>query len=960
MRGSALTIVALFSLLAVPPAQQAIAPVATDNDAFELVLDGPGIASLKRPGDPYETEFLRRGRPLGELVVHYRAVGAERWSEALTGALSPDAVSAPATPEGATARRLEWELRPRPSPDPEAPAPRLRLAQTFLLDGDGVRWTLELENLSNTAVEIGDLGLSLDLRNVSSEDTTEIYEQNVAKHHFVSGHGSWIFWERANGVGPYLVMMPREGSWLEYFDTTDHFRAVSAWPWFYVHSGVQGPAETRGTWRQAHTAVTLAPAGEPGAGVEHGFTLRWADDYRDVRRVIYEEGLIDVTVAPAMTVPLDQVATVALRTRRRIRVEAEFPEQTEIEYLGEAEPDLHRYRVRFARTGENALIVHWDGAAGPPDVRTAPPMPADAAATTQAATASRAMVPGPTGAAWSPDRPDAPPDAPGETVGPGRPAASAADGPYMLLEFFVTEPVQTLLRKRAAHIAHRQQHRDPSKWYDGLFSVWDMRNGGVLRGPDDTDGFDGWWGYVLAADDPVLSKAPFVAAKNAVDPDAEEIAALEYYLERYVWGGLQRTDEEKPYPWGVYGVPNWRVNRESPWGFGSGGKGLEHVWRMYDYPHIVMLYLEMHRIARDRPELVRWDDAGGYLERAYQTARAYFLYPYELLPWYEIYKWGTMNEVAVLELLEALRDAGRAADAEWFRAHLDRKLKYFIYDDPYPFRSEYAFDSTGFESTHALAAWGLTDHTLEPDADLWHDVNLDRTYSHPDVSQEDVREFLERQLAANLAVRGRIEPAYYYLGSDFRQGRSERHTLNYMSQMGGWGVLEYALRFAADPEHVAWLDCRGLLDGGALPESRRILRRQDDPAAVPDCSASPPASADATRRAETRRAELLRVGVASFLAPFALMNTSPDGDGGHWYAGEANDGATGWAFTATKFGAQWIRKEGGRGPWTYDGEIDLGYGAAVRMLRLLRQAGPLRVDDPTLGEIVYDPVWESP
>ena len=72
----------------------------------------------------------------------------------------------------------------------------------------------------------------------------------------------------------------------------------------------------------------------------------------------------------------------------------------------------------------------------------------------------------------------------------------------------------------------RQQHRDPTKWYDGLFSVYDMR-AKVLRSPDDTDGFDYWWGYVVAADDPVLGKAPFLASKNVRFPDAEEIRAID-------------------------------------------------------------------------------------------------------------------------------------------------------------------------------------------------------------------------------------------------------------------------------------------------------------------------------------------------------------------------------------------------------------------------------------------------
>ena len=51
------------------------------------------------------------------------------------------------------------------------------------------------------------------------------------------------------------------------------------------------------------------------------------------------------------------------------------------------------------------------------------------------------------------------------------------------LDFFVTEPLETLIKKRARFIVGRQQHRDPSKWYNGLYSLWDMEKAELLS-PD--------------------------------------------------------------------------------------------------------------------------------------------------------------------------------------------------------------------------------------------------------------------------------------------------------------------------------------------------------------------------------------------------------------------------------------------------------------------------------------------
>src|SRR4029077_15943865 len=130
------------------------------------------------------------------------------------------------------------------------------------------------------------------------------------------------------------------------------------------------------------------------------------------------------------------------------------------------------------------------------------------------------------------------------------------DGRTTFLEYFVTEPLETLIRKRAAFIVERQQVREPSKWWDGVFGPYDMKHK-VLRTIEDPDIFTGRMIYVLTCDDPGLCKAPFVAEKNVSFPDRKEIEGLEYYLEHFVWGHLQRTDQETPYPYGVYGTPNW-------------------------------------------------------------------------------------------------------------------------------------------------------------------------------------------------------------------------------------------------------------------------------------------------------------------------------------------------------------------------------------------------------------------
>ena len=600
----------------------------------------------------------------------------------------------------------------------------------------------------------------------------------------------------------------------------------------YVHSAHAAAQVPTGTWRQENTSLTLGAEGSATDRVRYGFRFRWADSYDELRRILYEEGLFDIRVVPGMSVPRGLSARFSLHTRAHVdSISAEFPDRTTLRYLGEPRPDVHLWEVSFSKLGENLLTIHHDGAS--------------------------------------------------ETN----------------LEFFSTEPLETLIRKRAAFLVDRQQIRDTTKWWDGVFGPYDMKEG-VTRTIDDPDIFLERMVYVLTCDDPGLGKPPFLAAKNVIYPDRREIRALEYYLEHFVWGKLQRTDEEEPYPYGVYGTPHWYIDRspERRAAYTDRDLDREHVWRSYDYPHVIMLYYHMYQIAKMYPEMSTYLDAAGYLQRAFGTARAFFTYPYAIYPdYYETYKWGLYNELMVLKLIDALEDEGFQAQADELRAEWEKKVKYFVYDDLYPFRSEYAFDRTAFESSYALAKYGAT-HDMRPDDHLWWDVQKRKWYSHPLVRREDSRAFMDRQLAANLVVRGWLETSYHQLGAD--------PSLSYMAAMGGWSVLDYALNFAPDP------------------------------------------------------ADWLQLGYASYLSSWSLMNTgTPESNYGFWYPGEENDGAAGWQFMSAKAGNAWMGSSypGGvtvpRGPWHYDGEIDLGFGAALRMARTVV------TKDPIFGWVAYGATW---
>jgi hypothetical protein len=698
-----------------------------------------------------------------------------------TMALRIEVVLAPDAPPALA----EWRV----GPEPELASPSdLAVKETFRLDADVLEWAVALTNPGPREVEIGDLAVPFNLAERTGA-RGDIYTKKLLRHALVAGHGSWAYWERANAVGPYLVMTPGAKTKFEYYDSGGGVFT----PYVHARAASDAARALGGNWRLPVSSLTIPP----GQTTTYTFRFQWAADVPGVRDVLYREGKFDTTVVPGMVVPNDVPAMMSLRGRNAIvSIAAEYRSATRIQPLA-GKPGV--YTVHFAHLGENMLTVKY------------------------------------------------------------------GSGEWMSLEFFVTEPLETVIGKRAAFLVDHQQLKDRSKWYYGAFSDWDQKNE-ILRSPEDRDSLSTW--LTDANDDAGNARPAFVASKNVYMPDRTEIAALEAYIGTYLWGGMQMTDKEK-YPYAIYGIPNFKANRASA---DEGRNGQAHVWRIYDYPHIVMLYFRMYQIAKFYPDKVAYLDAGGYLERAYRTAVAYWKVPNEVEKW-SADAVGTMNEAFIPELIDALDREGKADWARELRGLWEGKVDRFINRTPNLYGSEFAFDSTGFESTGAFARYANT-HPMKT------------------VTPEAAKTFTDFQLALDMADRGWLETTYYQMGSDYRG--SLTYLLSYMSQMGGWSILDYGLHFAEDPT------------------------------------------------------EYLRLGYASSLSSWALVNSGTEASGyGVWFPSRNNDGATGGGFMPEALGRAWIGKPMTRGAWYYSAEEDVGYCAAIRT------HATIVVRDPIFGELAY-------
>lgn len=735
--------------------------------------------------------------------------------------------------EGKSTDLAEWRVGPNRVLSPTGD---LKVDQEFKLNGETLDWTINLANGTDKVIEIGDLAVPMPFSERTPRNRGDIYTQKLLRHSYIAGHGSWIFWHRANAVGPYLVMTTADSTKFEYFDNAGGAFTP------YLHAAVASEAPIARAlafgreqpWRLPLTKLTLAPGGQEGGTVSYSFRFRFAPDFDGVRDVLYTENLFDVNILPGMVLPIDLPAMISLRTKVDIdAIEPEFAADTRIEYMGQHGTDNHVYKVSFKRLGENMLMVRY------------------------------------------------------------------GNKRWMSLEFFVMEPLETVIKKRSRFLVTKMQHSDPDKPWYGAYGDWDQVNK-ILRNPEDRDGMRPW--LVDSSDDAGNARPAYIAAKNVFFPNQEEIDSVERYIRYYLWndrkdgtGGMQMTENEK-YPFGIYGTfDNWWGHRASE---DPGRNGRAHLWRIYDYPHIIHLYYRMYQIGKFYPDMVSYKKAGDYLELAYRTAKAYWEVPKEIEGW-SANSVGTMNEAFLPELIDALVQEGKQEWADTIRAYWESKVARFVLQTPNLYGSEFAFDSTGFESTQAFARYAMNNvgiHRVDPPTTNYG-LRGQTPAKFSEITPQAARKFQEFQMQLNKGDRGWLETTYYQLGSDYRGSTS--YLLSYMSHLGGWGVLDHGLYFAENPVNY------------------------------------------------------LRLGYASSLSAWSLVNSGTEESGyGYWYPGRENDGAAGGGFISEAWGRGWIGKQMPRGAWYYSAEEDVGYVGA------LRTHATILTHDPLFGEYVYGGLLE--
>lgn len=236
------------------------------------------------------------------------------------------------------------------------------LTETYQLSEDGTQmnWSIDIQNTSGETLEIADLGLPFLMNSWWQSNQEGIYEQNVARHSYVAEDGSYIYWQRPNGDGSFLVLTPQEGTSLEFKDKARFNEGPFAekdpsWEGlveYFIHSGEISKDRPGGYLPS--TTLTL----EPDAAQSYGFTFQWASNYSELRDILYNAGSVDAVSLPGMVIPQDMSATLAVRSKQEINSVAGDSDGITVTRKDD-QNGYQIYDIQFSNLGENYVTVNY-------------------------------------------------------------------------------------------------------------------------------------------------------------------------------------------------------------------------------------------------------------------------------------------------------------------------------------------------------------------------------------------------------------------------------------------------------------------------------------------------------------------------------------------------------------------------------------------------------------------------
>ncbi len=516
----------------------------------------------------------------------------------------------------------------------------LQITRSWLVENGNLVLRFELHNKTGQPVQIGGLGIPMVFNNmITGRNLKEAHEKCSFSDPYIGGGAGYLQVTRLNGSGPALVVVPDGFTAFEGYQLLNEpTRPSQTFEGVFAWM-VHTKAYAEDEWRDADP---WNPPSfliiAPGGRPTFGVKFLLADGIRNIEATLAQAGLPVAIGIPGYVLPMDVEGRLFLNHNRKVNDVSVYPNGALDIKEDTARGKWKTFRVRGKKWGRARLSLVYDG------------------------------------------------------------------GSTQSIHYYVTKPSSQAVADMGNFLFTRQWFDDPNDPFHRSPSVmsYDREANKIvtqdsrvwIAGLGDEGGSGSW----LAA-----------AMKQFGQPRKEEIAKYEQFIDRVLWGGLQYKDGPNRYGvrkslfyYSPQDLPEFKYDPALNWTTWTSWKkaDAESIGRGYNYPHVIAAYWSMYRLARNHQGLVTNHSWDWYLDQAYETARFMFGRRPDGRRRVGYVELGLMEGDVIVALLDDLKREAWQEKAQVIEGLMKERTDRWQ-QDPYPFGSEMAWDSTGQEEVYA-------------------------------------------------------------------------------------------------------------------------------------------------------------------------------------------------------------------------------------------------------------------
>jgi hypothetical protein len=244
-----------------------------------------------------------------------------------------------------------------------------------------------------------------------------------------------------------------------------------------------------------------------------------------------------------------------------------------------------------------------------------------------------------------------------------------------------TPKIKHLILARAAYITQHQVIRDAESPLDRAVVLGDIAENRAISDPEEY--------YESSGLEASIADALFLAEKNTIYPDRQQITVLDDYVERFL---LQRVQNP------ATGAVASSLSEGTMMG--------EYFGRPLSYPHVMNLHHSLFRVSRTYGETLH--DPETYLRRAWHTAMAMFRYGWR----HYVRTVGLLGYARIYDLIDDLTNEGLLEESAVLLESVQAKAEELT-SMRAPYAGETVLDTSGMEEVFAAAKFLSDDAHLE-------------------------------------------------------------------------------------------------------------------------------------------------------------------------------------------------------------------------------------------------------